>query len=513
MYAIATRKMTGIHHIELLKRKCIKSRNWKQSQLYAKDVQEAAQVSRTKAIEMIKSYGGSKDVSERWCIDARKFFACYNSPARNLAAGGGGKHVDIEKIMGKIREFSKKHRFTSLKLQKPKSKPNWQLRVYGSDKKESVISLGTSSKKEAKELEALIRSNLMRQAIDGIIPRKTETFLWEWLTIKEKEVAPNTAKRYKAVIDKALDFMANEVHETKTHHAEQYRQWLLRGDYKPRSIIMELNTLKQAFNDARKLGYTNQNPFEDVKIPTKPPTEVVCYTQAELNSIFEELDRRCETGQSQAKVEAWKTYREIIYCLFYTGMRVGDAVKLRWDEVDLIFDTVTFQQEKTKKQSCIRLQTEFVARLRGLAQASVEPTGYVFKNTSGNIVQTNHVNNAMRTVLQACKIEKKSPLHSFRHTTAMLLFDARKPPHEVANQLGDSVETIVRTYVKPQLPERGSLDRAFTLGSRKGHENMEEMQVLEAVGGSPAIPLNHQKTAKEKGFLENSRKPSSTTKM
>ena len=209
--------------------------------------------------------------------------------------------MNIDRLIDAVRDFAAGDKIT-FTGSKRKDKSNWGIGIYGPNKREKLISLGTPDKKVAKEIESEVRARLHQSALTGIIPCKTQKAFDDWMAVKEKEVSLNSFKRYRAVLDKALPFLPDEIHRVTPVHIQQYSDWLVRENYKPRSIILELSTLAQVFDKARRLGYTNTNPVDDIRKPRKPATAVVPYTEAELQSIFDELDGAGGFGRCLALV-------------------------------------------------------------------------------------------------------------------------------------------------------------------------------------------------------------------
>lgn len=404
--------------------------------------------------------------------------------------------MDIDRIMDVVREVAPAGSKVSISIRPPrKPKPNWEMRIIGPDKRDRVVSLLTPDKKRAKAIEAEVRTRFDRLAIEGIVPKATSDYISEWLEMKEKELRIRSYCKYRQVLEKVKPFLAAEVHRITRQHIERYRDWLVREEYKPKSINEELTILRQLFDKAKLLGYAKENPVEHVKRMKVPPSDVEPYTDEEIDAIFEELDRRVREGSIKRCREAWGVYMEIFFALFYTGLRVSDAIMLSWENVgDLKFATINIpHQVKTHKPVQIRIPTDYVERLRALQQkhrldGRGTLKGPIYTNTKGSSVEYQHLDSAIRIVLKAIGLKKKSPIHSFRHTVARRLLDAGMPVHEVANQLGDTVETIVRNYVKPAVPTRAAVDAAFGVGSRTGHVNMDEMAGLAVVHGIQEIP-------------------------
>ena len=84
----------------------------------------------------------------------------------------------------------------------------------------------------------------------------------------------------------------------------------------------------------------------------------------------------------------------------------------------------------------------------------------------------------------------------------MRLLEGGVPVHQVANQLGDTVETIVRSYVKPAIPTQDSVDAAYGV-YRKCTENMEEMAGFAAAEDALQTQPNAQISALTQGFSAN----------
>ena len=491
-------------------------KNSNRSQLTSSDVQGIAGVSRTKAVDIIRALGGGKDVAGRWAVDARTFYVWYNSPTRNFEVAGGDYHMTIERILNAARELAGDGGAVSFTLTRKADRPHWMIRMYGPGKQEKTISLGTPDKRTAQEIESQVRARFSQLAVSGIVPYNAQQFFTEWLELKEREVSTGTYKRYRAVVDKSLPFMPPELYSITHQHIERYKDWLLREQYKPRSIILELNTLSTIFRKAVRLGYMRDNPAQGIDKPRKPQTEVVPYTDKELNAIFEELHSRAGTGRTNHCTEAWAVYREIFYGLLYTGMRVSDLLNLKWENVSLQFASIRLRQQKTGREAHIRIPTPYLERLRILAGEAPEPTGYVYCNTAGKSVTYTRIDNAIRQVTSACCIDKRSPIHSFRHTAAMKMLGAGVPVYEVAAQLGDTVETIVRNYIKPAAPSSETIDVAYCQQlsvSRKCPEHLSEMAHFGGFGTVHQNPSNQQKSPKNKGFSEISEKPQSTVQM
>lgn len=267
------------------------------------------------------------------------------------------------------------------------------------------------------------------------------------------------------------------------------------------------------FDKAKFLGYAKENPVEAVKRMKVPPSDIEPYTDEESLLIFAELERRSQEGRRALSTDAWDVYKELFYCMFYTGLRVSDAIMLSWENVgDLKFTTINVRQTNTDKLAQIRIPLDYVERLRALQQrhrleSRGELKGLIYTNTNGSSVEYQHLDRAIRIVLKAVGLKKKSPIHSFRHTVVMKHIATRMPVNEVAALLGDTVETIVRNYVRPIVPTRAAVDAAFGVESRTGHANMDETAGLAVVHRDPETPHQPPNIPITKGILGRNQEP------
>lgn len=481
------------------------------SLLTARDVQAYAPVSRTTAVQLIKQAGGGKDARGQWVVDARKFMALYNNPCRNSVARGGDI-MKTDKIVDAIRKFAAGGKKADFFIQKRPGKKNWELRIHGGGRS-IIISLRTPDKKIAKEIEATLHSRLQQAIKEGLIPRLTDEYLDEWLALKEKRIATSSYVRYANVVRKVRPFLPQEMCEVTSIHLEIYLDSLIKLGCQVRTYLFEFNVLNQAFKKAQRLGYISENPLDSFDKPKKPPTDVEPYTDEQLNAIFSEFARRAEQGHRKQSVEAWRVYLELFHCMNYTGMRMCDAISLQWECVDLNSSKIKLKQIKTGKDVHIRIPTEFKERLLNLAKGMKKLKGFVYTNTNCSPIQDSNLDSAIRNVMKACGFTKKSPIHSFRHTVAVRLLSAGMPIHEVANQLGDTVDTVVRNYIKPNAPAQDAVDAAYKgKRSHKGHTDSLKTVVSAQSMPTNVVPLDPQKSPQQKYFRKISLKSSEPLK-
>lgn len=211
------------------------------------------------------------------------------------------------------------------------------------------------------------------------------------------------------------------------------------------------NVLTKALDTAVRDGLIDANPLREVKRPTagKPKVPVVQPDQADL---------------ALAGAEG-KRIATLLWFVTWTGVRIGEALALRWDDVDLTRATATIRsgavgsdRTKTGAVRSVTLIPEVVERLRtwkrqqtkdrlqcGEGWANTE--GYVFVTGSGLPMDAHNCRRDLQAILKAENLPYARPWHSLRHGLAKRLLEQGMPLQVVSAMLGhSSIRVTADTY-------------------------------------------------------------------
>ena len=159
------------------------------------------------------------------------------------------------------------------------------------------------------------------------------------------------------------------------------------------------------------------------------------------------------------------------YPLFLTlarsGMRLGEALALRWENVDFEHRVLRVARNLSKGMlgtpksghgRDVDMSGQLTAALSHLSMARKQETlkrgwrdvpPWVFCSESGGLLDDANVRRAFRRVLKAAKLPLHFTPHCLRHTYASLLLQQGESPEYVKRQLGHaSIELTVDTYGK-----------------------------------------------------------------
>ena len=225
----------------------------------------------------------------------------------------------------------------------------------------------------------------------------------------------------------------------------------------------------KALDQAVKWDLIPRNPADAVKAPTP--------TQKEKHPLSAPEARRLLDAASGDRLEA------LYELAVQTGMRQGELLGLRWEDVDLdgqslrIRRTLTRKgndsggsygvgEPKTKKsRRTVRLTERAVDALRShrarqaeeklRAGASYQDRGLVFAGERGGIINPSNLRNRSLKPLLAKADLPRITFHDLRHTCASLLFQRNVHPKFVQELLGHASVAITLDTYSHMLPGMG----------------------------------------------------------
>jgi integrase len=138
-----------------------------------------------------------------------------------------------------------------------------------------------------------------------------------------------------------------------------------------------------------------------------------------------------------------------------TGVRLGEARALLWEDVDLVERTATIRASldnakstrgptKTGRIRTVEIPDEVIPVLAEHRKRQRPGEAHVFGH-DGHAYQSSGYRKWLARVCRQAGV-RSFPPHSARHTCASLAFDAGVPVQDIARQLGHSVSMCQKTY-------------------------------------------------------------------
>jgi len=204
-----------------------------------------------------------------------------------------------------------------------------------------------------------------------------------------------------------------------------------RSDVTAASVVHELNVLKRMLRLAVEWDAIPFNPAAGVKGPKTPPGRLRYLQPTELRVV----------------VEACPSWLQPIVCLLvFTGMRRGEALGLRWLDVDLTGGRILLPRTKNNTGRVVWLN-DGAQRTLGLLASKLPAEA---KSTDLVFPPSEHISpeNVSLAFLRACRKVKIADfrLHDLRHTCASWLAMSGAGLATVADQLGHKDLRMTKRY-------------------------------------------------------------------
>ncbi len=247
---------------------------------------------------------------------------------------------------------------------------------------------------------------------------------------------------------------------------QRYYNDLFKNGKSTSSIKRADKLLKRFFKYSISEGFILRNPCDNIKIPKD------FYTAAAEVEIFSKEDLKLIINYTDNYP---KLIKYIALASLATGMRQGEVLGLKWDDIDLDSKEISIQRTLTcytaiigeerklvrdihspKTKNSIRkipLPDSLIPILKEIKkQQNInilkagtyykdEYKGFIFLTKDGNLIHKSWADTSWRNYLKKCNVKHKK-FHALRHTYATLQFENDVPLKTVSILLGHSTISI-----------------------------------------------------------------------
>lgn len=199
----------------------------------------------------------------------------------------------------------------------------------------------------------------------------------EWIERKARDSSKATMARYKGHVKAFLEWLGEDrakkpLETITTSDMEKWKRSLQDRGVVGKTVISYLKDIGSIYRAAIREGMLAHNPVGAVETPdTSDSRERKPFTAEEVASLI-----------ASAPTGEWKG---MILVATYTGLRLGDAARLKWDCVDLEKKMITVIPAKTKRKKVevrIPIHPDLLAYLTAAPVADDAPDAYVFAELS-----------------------------------------------------------------------------------------------------------------------------------
>lgn len=297
-----------------------------------------------------------------------------------------------------------------------------------------------SNLKAAVERQAELRGKRARG--ERIIPTTVTfaDFVDQWLEQQKGRLKPKTiatyaegARRLKDRIGtkRVASIDADEVSIlVRSMQNDGYSAWTIRGSLVVLSRTMQL---------AQRKGYVHRNPVSELDRWEKP-------------KIANKRMRILSTKEIEVLLPAVPDrYRSLITLLLFTGMRISEALSLRWEDVDFNEGSIFVRAGKTENAVReIAMMPSIASLLRSYRISSGRRQGQIFQMDRHTVLRR-----GLKKGVENAGIAPVT-LHELRHTYASILISEGMNVVLVCDQMGHANPSItLKLYAHLYDPLRG----------------------------------------------------------
>ncbi|GAB5391876.1 MAG: hypothetical protein Altm2KO_21750 [Alteromonas macleodii] len=223
--------------------------------------------------------------------------------------------------------------------------------------------------------------------------------------------------------------------------ASMFDEWASVSLLSGKSINETRNVLNQIFKRAFFDGVIESNPVERIERYKQNTHEPIPFNKVEIKKILQALTH---------------PYKEFFQFAFYTGLRTGELLGLRWEDIDIdnnvahIRVNITSGKEKAPKTAgsirTVELHGMAVQALRSIKSSKFYDTKRVFVDPK--TMKEYKYADGLRKYIWKPTLEKLNIRYRYpyqcRHTYASMMLSNGKNPMWVAKQMGHADWGMIR---------------------------------------------------------------------
>lgn len=332
--------------------------------------------------------------------------------------------------------------------------------------------------------------------------------------IKQEELKAKSIDRRECTIERHIgDYPLGrmQTQAVKVPDIENHIISLIHGNKLSASSIEKVvDVLNSAFNWAVIRGEVEQNPVSPIKPALMKRIQKMkqkSVNEADVDVLSTEEQELFEQEASLVDEKTGKLkYSAGLYglLLLHTGMRCGEALALRWTDVDFQRGFLTIEKSrsmaknrnrkseddnnyimvegttKNEKARKIKLTDEALEVLKQikLCSKSSDNQELIIKTCTGNPNTATNLEHRMATIFKNAGLEGVSGgLHIFRRTFATRMYENGARVKEIAAYIGDLESTTERYYiaVRKKIKDEGEIKQVVMIPTPMKNSKGEEI--------------------------------------
>lgn len=355
----------------------------------------------------------------------------------------------------------------------------WQARVSKDGQERSI---GTFRTKKEAEIEA---SKVEERIYYGQTLNDRNMLFDEvtkdWLEHKKASVKESTFVQLESIVrNHVLPMFGHK--KIMMIHRPEVKKWIAKfGEldesgkmkYSFGSRLKYLSVMKSILHYAvHELEVLEKNPADKLRVPVqdsvalKKDEKVKYFSLEELNKLLDFMK-----AHKHQRFPDYQLYYLLMYFLSKTGLRISEALALRWDDIN--GDKITINKQTSRDANnkvklttlknaasyrTIKIDQDLIRELKKFKSKQNElilgnprfcknGDGIIFQNYNGHYLTPSIIRETIRDYCKKAGVEYKGT-HVFRHTHAVLLLESGASLKYVSKRLGHkTIKTTADTYL------------------------------------------------------------------
>jgi integrase len=234
---------------------------------------------------------------------------------------------------------------------------------------------------------------------------------------------------------------ATTIDKITRRRVEDFRDHLRRKEYGDSTVRKYIRALGTMFTWAVGRGYVAVNPASRIQLPPEPNRNVVYLTDEQEKALLE-------------KLKVWA--RPSVAWAIGSGMRLGEILNLRWEDIDRAQGLIKIDKSKTGRARAIPLNAPLLAILEGIPRlirvnqetGKQEAEPKVFLGAEKRPMDRWRLCGEVDSAFERAELPKpdRALFNLFRHTYGTRLAKMGIPMIKIAQLMGNSPRVVERHY-------------------------------------------------------------------
>ena len=245
--------------------------------------------------------------------------------------------------------------------------------------------------------------------------------------------SPATIRSYNLSLNQFFVFVGKKLDEVK---ASDVRAWLAvmeEKGLKPRTVQLKLSALKTFYLYCMEENKVLKNPTLTVRTP-QTDDSLPYYLSKRQVALLQELTKNDPRD------------RAIVETLLTTGVRIGELVNIRLEDIKWEKTQIWIRKGKGTKERYVLFTHDCAERLKTYLQQRKYNNAYLFSNNRGGYLSSDYIRKKFQGFTK--ELGFKVTPHTMRHTFAAHFAEKNVPQTHIQELLGHVNLNSTRIYTR-----------------------------------------------------------------